>query len=74
MRNTSCHTEQKSDRHIWSWRLDNSNIFKRDDRCKHILDSQIEVPLARTMLEKAQKNGSESCSYEGARGFMEKSV
>lgn len=29
------------------------------------------VPLVKTFLEKAQEKGSESCSFEGARGLME---
>lgn len=32
------------------------------------------IPLVKRFLEKAQGKASESCSYEGARGLMEKSV
>lgn len=35
---------------------------------------ELTVPLAKTLLIKAQKNGSASCSFEGARGFMEKRI
>ena len=34
--------------------------------------SELTEPLLRTFLTKAQKKGSESCSYEGARGLMDK--
>ncbi len=35
---------------------------------------KLTVPLVKFLLEKAQEKSSESCSYEGARGLMEKSV
>ncbi len=35
---------------------------------------ELTEPLVKALLEKAQEKGSESCSYEGARGLMEKSV
>ncbi len=35
---------------------------------------ELTAPLVKILLEKAQEKGSESCSYEGARGLMEKFI
>ena len=33
---------------------------------------ELTVTMVKELLEKAQVKGAESCSYEGARGMMEK--